>query len=244
MIISHKHKFIFLKATKVAGTSIEIALSEFCDKNDIITGLKGSDPKIDSSSYDKIGNYDIPEHIKPKDIKKIINEKIWNEYLKITVIRNPWDLMVSRYYWENKKFKKPNINKKKIFIEKLHRNLFNYRAYINLILKILKIPKTSKDFNKFMNQFDKNWSNYDYYFDKSGNKICDVYIRFEHLETDYKKLCEKLNVEYKPLPKTKDKARKEKKHYSNYYNKKSIDKVSKIFKKEIKEFNYKFEYKN
>ena len=30
MIVSHEHKFIFLKTKKTAGTSIELALSELC----------------------------------------------------------------------------------------------------------------------------------------------------------------------------------------------------------------------
>ena len=38
MIISHKHKFIFLKTIKTAGTSIQAALEEHCGKDDIITG--------------------------------------------------------------------------------------------------------------------------------------------------------------------------------------------------------------
>ncbi len=39
MIISHKHKFIFIKTRKTAGTSIEIFLSQFCGKNDILTPI-------------------------------------------------------------------------------------------------------------------------------------------------------------------------------------------------------------
>ena len=39
MIVSHKHRFIFLKTKKTAGTSIELALSALCDGDDIITPL-------------------------------------------------------------------------------------------------------------------------------------------------------------------------------------------------------------
>ena len=35
MIISHKHKFIFFKTRKTAGTSLQIALSEFCEDGDV-----------------------------------------------------------------------------------------------------------------------------------------------------------------------------------------------------------------
>ena len=46
MIISHAHKFIFLKTNKTAGTSIEIALSKFCGPSDIITPISPEDEEM------------------------------------------------------------------------------------------------------------------------------------------------------------------------------------------------------
>ena len=37
MIISHSKKFIFLRTIKTASSSLEIFLSQFCDKDDILT---------------------------------------------------------------------------------------------------------------------------------------------------------------------------------------------------------------
>ena len=38
MIVSHKHKFIFFKTRKTAGSSIQVALAKHCGEDDIITG--------------------------------------------------------------------------------------------------------------------------------------------------------------------------------------------------------------
>lgn len=37
MIISHEHRFIFLRTAKTASTSIETALSRICGDRDILT---------------------------------------------------------------------------------------------------------------------------------------------------------------------------------------------------------------
>ena len=39
MIISHQWKFVFIKGVKVAGTSLEMALSSICGPDDIITPI-------------------------------------------------------------------------------------------------------------------------------------------------------------------------------------------------------------
>ena len=46
MILSHKYKFIFLKTNKTAGTSIELALSKFCEAEDIITPVTPQDEEL------------------------------------------------------------------------------------------------------------------------------------------------------------------------------------------------------
>jgi len=45
VIISHKHRFIFLKTKKTASTSIEISLSRYCGENDVITPIELKDEK-------------------------------------------------------------------------------------------------------------------------------------------------------------------------------------------------------
>ena len=46
MIVSHRHRFIFIKTRKTASTSIEIALSQFCGPEDIITPIHPDDEAI------------------------------------------------------------------------------------------------------------------------------------------------------------------------------------------------------
>ena len=78
MIISHKHKFIFVRPRKTAGTTMQNVLSKICGEDDIIT-----------SGYDK-GNRNIENscwngHPHPHlwDIKKLVISKVGFQSLKI-----------------------------------------------------------------------------------------------------------------------------------------------------------------
>lgn len=128
MIISHKHKFIFLKTKKTAGTAIEAALSELCGPSDVIT------PYREESEEDRKGlgpqNYRIEHPLKPNRplwrkllgrperyyhptvgfyehmpasrVRDYVGEIVWRSYFKFAFDRNPWDRQVSWYLYKTK----------------------------------------------------------------------------------------------------------------------------------------------
>ena len=46
MIASHRHRFVFVKTRKPAGTSLEIALSRHCGPEDVITPISAADERL------------------------------------------------------------------------------------------------------------------------------------------------------------------------------------------------------
>jgi len=121
MIISHKHKFIFVKTKKVGGTSLELALASICDDGDIITPTSDEEirqelnfigPQNYLNTYKDLGKRGTLKlilglrerhekylrHYSCTRIKEKIGPKIWNEYYKFTVMRNPYEFIVSHYF--------------------------------------------------------------------------------------------------------------------------------------------------
>jgi len=247
MIISHKYKFIFIKPNKVAGTSIEIALAKHCGESDIITPITEYNPKSDSTHYNQPArNYEEDgyyHHITPAKIKSKLGDK-WNEYYKFTVVRNPYDRIVSSYFWNKKR---PTPASKRRDLQSLLRKATTPKAYLsffrktkNKILSAVFFSNLS-EFEKFVKLFPERRTNNIYYFDKKGQPICDYYMRYENLDDDYRAVCNHLGIPYTQLPKTKNKHRKDKKHYSVLYSAASKKKVESLYRRVIDYFQYSFE---
>ena len=231
MIISHKYKFIFLKTSKTAGTSIEIALSKFCGEKDIITPISPKDEIIRQNlGYRGPQNYistfreykfmdwlnfflkyknkrkkQYYNHITAIRTKKILGNEKWNEYYKFCFVRNPWDRVISQYFWRTKN-KNPKFSK---FIKSKH--------YKDLIKKGENI------------------------YTINNNIVVDKIFKYEEINESMIKLKKILNLpdEIK-LPVTKSNTRKIKKDYKTFLSNNNRDYIYNTFKKEIKKFNYKY----
>ena len=174
-MISHKLRFIFIHIPKTSGNSLSLFLKDFID-DDIIQKSSRMGEKQGISIL--CGEKGIT--IKHADIKYYENtygEKI-NDYFKFTIVRNPYDRMLSFYFWSkrknNQKFNRNEfinfIKKNKSLQHKYIDNTFHIIHFENLIneLKNIECFKEIVDFNNYptLNASSNSKRNYNEIYDK------------------------------------------------------------------------------
>ncbi|MEE4172641.1 MAG: sulfotransferase family 2 domain-containing protein [Xanthomonadales bacterium] len=107
MLVSHRHRFIYTKTAKTASTSVEVFFEPFCvddpewtprhhreaeESPAGIVGYRGASPG-DSPWYN---------HMSALEIRDRLGSETWNAYLKFCVVRNPFDLLVSWFWFEHR----------------------------------------------------------------------------------------------------------------------------------------------
>ena len=131
MLICHRHRFIFLKTQKTAGTAVEIALRGLMGPGDVITPISREDERLSRTlgrpgprgfraplrDYNRrdllrlLGQLKLKKrfynHIPAAAVRALVPEAIWNGYRKISIERNPFDKAISSYYWRTRKQAQP-----------------------------------------------------------------------------------------------------------------------------------------
>lgn len=225
MIISHRHKFIFIKTPKTAGTSIEIGLSSVCGPEDIITPISPEDETTRKQlGYPGPQNYQIPfskyskgdwyrlittgkrrkffHHANSLFIRSIMGTDIWNSYYKFTFERNPWDKVISHYYYRYKTDPRPSLDE-----------------YI-----------LSGSASRVM-KFDM--------YSQHSEILVDRVFRFEKISEALSEIETKLSLPHKlVLPNSKGHYRKDKRNYREIISPEGREKIARIAAREIAHFGY------
>jgi hypothetical protein len=235
MILSHKNKFIFFKPLKSAGSSVELALTAYCGLDDVLTGSPYQTEKELGycSRNNRLGYREVwHQHTPPSEFFSGGNDpSMFYDYTKATVIRNPYDLVVSYFWWS---FYAPDSHMK------------------NHTLRPDPMDNTRVLKTKFQSYVESSA-----HFDKSGNQQnvlewlssrvnmfyshhIDVFIRYEFLRIDFSKFCGQIGLDPIALRNLKGEVRRSPLHYSDYYNDNSHEIVSENFKHILKDFEYNF----
>ncbi len=234
MIISHSHRFIFIKSEKTAGTSLEAALSGFCSGDDIVTPINDYRHNRDENgrfihnamNADEFIALDLPnlQHVDAITIKGMVPADVWSNYFKISIARNPWDRTISDFFWKYRQ--DPALQPRKRFYH-----------YLRLPAYEMKGPR--KLLKKFINS-DEFVSNDRYY--TINDQLCvDYVIRYENLLNDVTDVCKRVGLPPIELPHLKTGFRQKRHHYSEYYDDESRQIVADKHQNDIRLFGYEFE---
>tara|TARA_R110001583_G_scaffold31043_8_gene106625 strand:+ start:16776 stop:17507 length:732 start_codon:yes stop_codon:yes gene_type:complete len=240
MILSLENNLIFFKPLKCAGSSLEYALLEKCGPEDLCTGYFEDEGAFE---YPALNNTLIENKEEKKRFhthtwpglffERTAVPSFWKNFTAVTVVRNPWDTVVSWYWWNMRKL--PD----------------NHPMYISKNDAPDKAQKRFEDFLNFQADHDSirhevskvNCKPLDFIASTNEHFIddkIDIYLMFENIQDDYNSLCKKLEIESSVLPRLKSTQRAISRHYSFYYNDSTRQQVFNKFPKTIRKFDYKF----
>ena len=231
MIVSHEHRFIFLKTRKTAGSSLEVLLSRFCGPDDIVAPLGDAEETMRAGNGPR--NYMLPfwrrplnahlkmlrgkplgrrwtgyyEHMTAKAVRRMVGENVWASYYKISSERNPWDRQVSLYYWRTR-----DMKERPTFEQFLH----------------------GKD------RRAQGLGNFEIY-GIGGKVVANDVILFHDMQNGIARVFDRLGLAIsEAMPEAKTKVRP-KRDYQCYYTDETRDLVGRLYAREIAAFGFSFE---
>ena len=217
MLISHVRKFIYLKTIKTGGTSVEIYFEPWC----IEPGKRAGEDvrEAESSQWGVVGSrgeVDDPiwyNHTPASRIRELIGEALWREYYKFCVVRNPFDKVVSLFWF----------TRSAPVLEVLrHADFSAVRKTFAEWIKLASLP------------LDRS------IYTIGGKVAVDYFVRFETMQAELERVCRRLAIPWEPdrLGRHKSEYRVRGEHFSEYYSVDAAARVRREFAWDLEFFGY------
>ena len=191
-MIDHQNKFIFIHIPKCGGISVENALGWEGARHNTMQYYKKQNPNIDL-----------------------------NHYYKFTFVRNPWDRLVSWYFYHVNHIDSRNVC--------WYRN-FNFQEWCKR--GFMTHWNTMKDGTCWK---DKDVLDYQEWI-PSQNQY-NFIGKVENFQKDFDIICDRLGIPKKELPYHN---KSNHKHYTEYYDDEARQIVAEKYAKDIEYFGYEF----
>lgn len=209
MPLSKKHEIIFIHVPKTGGESIESLLGVFGINN------TGSQQKSMEILYGRDGDANTAlQHLTSLEIKEIVGDEVYRAYFKFSFVRNPYDRLVSEYYYAKR-------------IREIPREM-SFDEFIHKV--VLPNKNTHRHYRDQV----------DYVTNEKGEVIVDFLGKFEDFTRDLKKILDRLHIKKRFLPYVGSTQRPKAKHYSYYFNDELREVVQALYFKDFEKFGYEF----
>lgn len=214
MIISHGRRYIFVHIPKTGGTALSLALEARAMKDDI---LIGDTPKAQRRRRRLQGvraSGRLWKHARLSDIYGLVSQQEIEGFFTFTLVRNPWDRLVSYYHWlRAQRFDHPAVR----------------LAQRQEFPAFLDHPQTrasiaAAPYGSYMQ-------------DRGGVERCDAFLRLEHLAEDMGPLAAHLGF-VPEMGRANESQRQA--DYRAYYTDSLAALVARICAPDIDRFGYKF----
>ncbi|KEP70268.1 hypothetical protein DL1_19330 [Thioclava dalianensis] len=215
MIVSHGRKFIFVHIPKTGGTALSLALEARAQADDL---LIGDTPKAQRRRHrlkDVKTAGRLWKHSTLSDGIGLYTPQQAREYFTFTLVRNPWDRMVSYYHWlRTQRFAHPAVD----LARRLDFSEFLHAEHTQASLK-------AAPYDSYMRGAD-------------SQPCCDLYIRLEHAQEDAAPLEAHLGFAITPFERHNFSIRAS--DWRGYYSDDAAECVARLAASDIARFDYSF----
>lgn len=215
MPISHKLRCVFVHIPKTGGTSIEHALGMRGrhareDRRKMIGPIMSDDLK--SNGF--LSNF--LQHLTLGEIRRVAAGGDLDEYLTFTIVRNPWDRMVSAYFRPDGDLL-AQARAQGVELEGL-----SFRDFVEASMAVRHAHLRPQ---------------FEYLIDSTGRIMVDMVGRFETLPRSFQRVCRRLGVRRRLPAKYVSTARPSRDH-RGHYDTRTWSLVAQRYARDVELFGY------
>ncbi len=215
MILSRGRRFIFVHIPKTGGTALTLALEARAMKDDILIGDTPKARARKARLHGVKSHGRLWKHSTLADIAGLASDDEIAQFFTVTLVRNPWDRVVSYYHW------------------------LRFQSFPHPAVGLAK----SLSFSDFLNHGQTRvslalWPYAAYMRDRFGQERASLYARLEHLDVDLAPFEAHLGFRLTPLPMANASDRN--RDWRRFYSDPDAALIAEICARDIARFGYRF----